>query len=203
MKTASRSFAGPVAGALILLAACRSGGAELESDPLVQAPAEASPRSPAPIPGGPPVLQLKEVRVPGAAGERVVRFAAPQTWASEKPVEAHSVRLVGPAGEGEITVLAALQPSELGPLLNRLRTQHPGAAPSPPEALEVAGIDPERGERATQFLITGAESGEMVMIEREGVIVLYATVVQRRAWPALRPVLARCYSTVEVAERAP
>jgi hypothetical protein len=64
----------------------------------------------------------------------------------------------------------------------------------------VPGIDPKKGERATRFVITGREAGEMVMIERGSVIVLFATVVESDAWDGLKRGLTKCYSTVSVSD---
>jgi hypothetical protein len=146
----------------------------------------------------PPVLALKSVTVAGERGTKVVRFATPRHWTAEEAIEPRSVRLVGPDGEGEITILVATSPAELGTLLTRLKSQHPGAQPSPPAAMKVAGIDPIKGERATRFIITGRELGEMVLIERGGAIVLFATIVEPDAWKDLSKIMARCYPTVAV-----
>lgn len=152
-----------------------------------------------------PVLSLRELRLQLPGVSKRVRFATPKGWTGDEDEEPdlRSIRLSGPDGVGQMWVVAAAHPSELGEYLTELKNQHPAAAPSPPMAVQVAGIDPKRGERATRFVITGKESGELVMIERGGVIVLFATIVEPDAWPELQKVLARCYPTVEVAELGP
>lgn len=155
----------------------------------------------------PPVVSLVELRVRSLnlAGQpltKTVRVAHPKGWEGDVDEDGRAVRLYGPDGEGEILVAAVGHPSELGQYLDDLRERHPGASPSPPAHVRVLGIDPERGERATRFQITGTEVGEMVMIERGEVIILFATVVAPEAWPAIQAQLARCYPTVEVVDRA-
>jgi hypothetical protein len=131
-----------------------------------------------------------------------VKLAAPKGWTGDDALDASSIRLLGPNGEGEILLAVVMTPSALGEHLTRLKNAHPAAAPSPPMAIDVKGIDPQRGERATRFVITGKETGEMVMIERGGVIVLYASIVAPDAWPALKPLMERCYPSVQVIEEA-
>ena len=97
-------------------------------------------------------------------------------------------------------ISAVLHPSYLGPILARLRTEHPSAAPSPPETIDLPGIRSELGERATRFAITGREAGEMVLVERHDTIVLWVTVVTPDAWQRLKPVLARAYPTLEISD---
>ncbi len=155
----------------------------------------------------PPVVSLVELRVRSLnlAGQpltKTVRVAHPKGWEGDVDEDGRAVRLYGPDGEGEILVAAVGHPSELGMYLDDLRQRHPGASPSPPSHAKILGIDPERGERATRFQITGSEIGEMMMIERGEVIVLFATVVAPEAWPAIQAQLERCYPTVEVVDRA-
>lgn len=95
-------------------------------------------------------------------------------------------------------VFAGFHPRHLTPVLDRLRKAHPAAAPSPPEAMELPGLRPDMGERATRFRIDGKERGEMVMIERGGVIVLIVTIVAPDAWEKIQPNMARVYPTVSV-----
>jgi hypothetical protein len=165
----------------------------------------------APPVGKPPVLALHELRVtmPGEADRpgppvspvrKRVRFATPKGWTGEEDdtPDFRSMRLSGPEGVGEMLIVAATHPSELGEYLTQLKNDHPAAAPSPPMAIDVAGIDIKKGERATRFQITGREVGEMVMVERGGVIVLFATIVDPDAWPELSKLMQRCYPTVEV-----
>jgi hypothetical protein len=156
--------------------------------------------------GPPPKLDLVELTVVAPETkstkrvEKVIRVAHPADWTEDETDEMNEIRLLGPEGEGELRILAALHPSELGPHLEILRQTHPGAAPSPPQAIAIAGVDARRGERATRFQITGREVGEMVMIERGGVIVLFATIVAPNAWEKIGPIMQRCYPTVEVVE---
>lgn len=151
----------------------------------------------------PPVVALVELRVKsfnlhGQPLDKKVRVAHPKGWAGDKDPDQRSIQLVGPEGEGEILIAAVGHPSELNEYLEGLKTRHPSAAPSPPAAAQIRGINPERGERATRFIITGNEVGEMLMIERGDVIVLFAAVVRPEDWPAIKEQLARCYPTVEV-----
>jgi hypothetical protein len=154
----------------------------------------------------PPVLALKEMHLyaPETDGSpevhKLVRVAHPRDWKGEIDRNRRSMRLLGPNGEGELVIAAFLRPDELGPELTRLKNGHPGSAPSPPQAMKVQGIDPLRGERATRFTITGHESGEMVMIERGGAIILFAAIVAPSAWAELKAVLERCYPTVAVSD---
>ena len=157
-------------------------------------------------PPRPPAVSLVELRVrsldlAGQPLSKTVRVAHPKGWEGDVDEDGRAVHLYGPQGEGEILLAAVGHPSELGAYLDELRQSHPGASPSPPAHAKVLGIDPERGERATRFEITGTEVGEMMMIERGGVIVLFAAVVAPEAWPPVRTQLERCYPTVEVAER--
>ena len=169
-------------------------------------PPKAAPASSGGPSAGPPVLSLVELRVVrrggpgGPALNKRVRVAHPQGWTGDAEANGRSIRLFGPAGEGEMLIATATHPSELGAFLEGLRRRHPSAAPSPPQHIDVHGIKPHRGERATRFEITGGELGEMVMIERGEVIVLFATIVRPSAWPTLEKQLSRCYPTVEVSD---
>lgn len=151
----------------------------------------------------PPKLALAELALTarstdGRILERRVRVGHPVGWTGDEDLGRRAIRLFGPEGEGEILIVAALHPDELGEHLTRLKDEHPSAAPSPPMAMAVPGIDPVKGERATRFVITGREGGEMVLIERGGAIVLIATIVAPEAWSDLSAVMERCYPTVEV-----
>jgi hypothetical protein len=154
----------------------------------------------------PPVLSLIELKVKNApfegrpAIDKRIRVAYPAGWEGDVEPDGRSVRLIGPEGEGELLIAAAGHPSELGQYLEGLRQRHPGSTPSPPETIKVPGVDPKKGERATRFVITGHEAGEMVMIERGNVIVLFATVVEAGAWDGLKKGLTKCYSTVSVSD---
>ncbi|MCB9653215.1 MAG: hypothetical protein H6729_03670 [Deltaproteobacteria bacterium] len=145
---------------------------------------------PQPVPSGPK-------RQPGL--HRRVRVAVPADWTPEAEDDGRSIRLFGPSGEGRILIAVALSPVGLNEYLSELKRTHPSVAPSPPMAMDLPGIRPDLGERATRFLIDGPEKGEMVMIERNDAIVLMVTIVEPSAWPNLAKVLARCYPTVEVA----
>lgn len=134
----------------------------------------------------------------GTPVRKRVRVLEPAGWTGDDALDSSSIRLLGPEGEGEILIAVVLHPEGLGEHLTRLKNTHPGAVPSPPNAMTVKGINPERGERATRFVITGREVGEMVMIERGGVIVLFATIVEPDAWSKLEPILASCYPSVRV-----
>ncbi len=151
------------------------------------------PRSP------PPKVVLHQLELRSAEGQRrQVQFGAPEGWTPLADTGPAERELVGPDGEGRMLVFARLEPSQLGPVLDRLRAEHPSAAPSPPEKLDLPGLRPPLGERATRFSITGREAGELVMIERDDTIVLIVTVVAPSAWPALAPRLARTYPLVAV-----
>ncbi|MBI2377862.1 MAG: hypothetical protein HYV07_27920 [Deltaproteobacteria bacterium] len=155
----------------------------------------------------PPVLGILELSVRGRTPKgfvnKAVRVAFPKGWEGDIEDDGRSVRLLGPDGEGELLIAAVAHPSEIGDFLGELRERHPGAVPSPPQFVEVPGIDPLKGERATRFEVTGRELGELVTIERGDVIVLFATLVSPNAWPLLLPVLARCYPAVQVSENRP
>jgi hypothetical protein len=161
------------------------------------AAAPEGPRSP------PPKLILKELRFPvlgpeGGLTTRRVRLGVPAGWTGERDPDGHALRLFGPEGEGTVLFAAVTHPEELGAYLGELKEAHPAAAPSPPEPFSLVGVSPERGERATRFVITGQEVGEMLMIERQGTIVLVATVVSPAAWTSLAPVLQRVYRTLQI-----
>ncbi|MBK8013263.1 MAG: hypothetical protein IPK13_18145 [Deltaproteobacteria bacterium] len=125
-------------------------------------------------------------------------MAVPAEWTPEAEGDGRSIRLFWPSGEGRILVAVALSPVGLNEYLSELKATHPSVAPSPPMAMELPGIRPDLGERATRFSIDGPEKGEMVMIERNDAIVLIVTIVAPSAWGDLARTLARCYPTVEV-----
>lgn len=156
--------------------------------------------------GPPPVLRLRafEIHSDGAPGvpavHRRIQIGAPAGWTPSSPPGVPELELRGPEGEGRILVFAGLHPSHLGPVLARLKEDHPSAAPSPPEPIAIPGLRPEMGERATRFAITGHEVGEMVMLEKHDTILLLVTVVEPKAWEALAPVLAKVYPTVTVTD---
>ncbi len=154
-------------------------------------------------------LQLRELALITAASPEMpainkrVRFGVPKGWTGDRHPNGRSLTLAGPNGEGKILIAAALHPDGLTPYLDELKQAHPAATPSPPEAMELPGIKPERMERATRFVITGREVGEMILIEKFDVIVLIVTVVDPNEWQALRPVMAKVYPTVEVVDVQP
>lgn len=152
---------------------------------------------PAP-PKPPPVLSLVELTAFTTKGKAAVRVTHPAGWLGDYEADRRSIRLVGPVGEGEIFIGVAHHGDELGAYLEDLKRRHPGSAPSPPETIQVRGINPDAGERATRFIITGREAGEIVMIERAGVMVLFATLVTHESWPGLKKQLDRCYPSVEI-----
>jgi len=155
----------------------------------------------------PPVVSLVELSVVQRAGpgrpalDKRVRVAHPKGWDGDVDPEGRSIRLVGASGEMLIAVVS--HPSELDPHLQMLRQRHPSVVPSPPQAIDVPGIDVQRGERATRFEFTGKEFGEMVTVERGGLIILFATVVAPNAWAELQPQVTRCYPTVQVSDAKP
>lgn len=148
------------------------------------------------------VLHRFEVRTAGSPSvppiHRRIALAAPQGWTRASDPRLPELELVGPEGVGRMLVFAGLHPSQLGPVLDRLRRDHPSAAPSPPEPMKLPGLRPELEERATRFAITGREVGEMVMLEKHDTILLIVTVVTPEAWPGLAPVLAKVYPTVTI-----
>lgn len=170
---------------------------------LAPALAEASGKKKAP-----PVLTVRELvlRAPPSQGQgavdRRVRVGLPRGWTGERAPDRRSLRVFGPEGEGKILVAAALHPAELQTYLEELKSAHPSAAPSPPQAMTVPGIRLELGHRATRFVITGREVGEMVMLEKGNTIVLFAAVVEPDAWPPLAEELARVYATLEIVDVA-
>ncbi|MBI3178185.1 MAG: hypothetical protein HYZ27_00905 [Deltaproteobacteria bacterium] len=171
-------------------------------------PKVAKPPPPPPKPAiPPPVLAMLELsvrgRTPKGLVDKAVRVAIPKGWEGDIEDDGRSIMLSGPEGEGEILVAAVAHPSEIGAFLAELKGRHPGAVPSPPQFVEVPGIDPDKGERATRFEVTGRELGELITIERGEVIVLFATLVDPNAWEGLAQVLARCYPAVEVSDRKP
>lgn len=169
---------------------------------LLQVEAAAGPPKPKAAP--PPAVSLVELSAFTQAGRAAVRVAHPSGWLGDYEADRRSIRLVGPEGEGEIFIGVAHHGDELGAYLQDLKRRHPGSVPSPPETITVRGVRPEAGERATRFLITGREAGELVMIERAGLMVLFATLVTHESWPELKRQLDRCYPSVEVGPvRAP
>lgn len=153
----------------------------------------------------PPVVSLVELSLAQRGGgghpalDKRIRVAHPQGWSGEMESDGRSIRLFGGAGEMLIAVVS--HPSQLDPHMQLLRQRHPSVVPSPPQAIDVPGIDAQRGERATRFEFTGKELGEMVTVERGGLIVLFATIVAPNAWAEVAPLVARCYPTVEVTDR--
>src|SRR5207248_18997 len=112
------------------------------------------PADPAPAVSGPPP---KVALVTLAINDKRVRVAHPPDWDGEVDEDGHWIQMIGPDGEGEILIGLATQPPELTPYLDGLRERHPGSTPSPPQSIDVPGIDAAKGERATRFQITGGE----------------------------------------------
>ena len=149
-------------------------------------------------------LQLRELALMTAptpemaAINKRVRFGVPKGWSGDRHPNGRSLTLTNETGK--ILVAAALHPEGLTPYLDEMKKAHPAAIPSPPEAMTLPGIKPERMERATRFVITGREVGEMVLIEKYDVIVLIVTVVDPNAWAELKPIMAKVYPTVEIVD---
>lgn len=135
-----------------------------------------------------------------AAVNRRVRLGVPRGWTGDRHPNGRSLELVGPKGEGRILVAAALHPDELSDYLGELKRRHPSAAPSPPEHMTLPGVDPTRGERATRFVITGREVGEMVLIEKANTIVLIVTVVDPQTWETVKSDMSKVYPTVAITD---
>lgn len=133
-----------------------------------------------------------------AAINKRVRVGVPKGWDGDRHPNGRSLTLVGP--DGKIVIAAALHPEGLTPYLDELKRKHPSATPSPPEPMTLPQIKADRMERATRFVITGREIGEMVLIEKSDVIVLIVTVVDPNAWAQLVPVMAKVYATVNVVD---
>lgn len=152
----------------------------------------------------PPVLQMRELalitraQAKMAAVNKRVLFAAPKGWTGDRHPNGRSMTLHGPKGEGKIVIAAALHPEGLTPHLDELKRLHPSAAPSPPQQMTLPGIRANLGERATKFVVTGREVGEMVMIEKRQAIVLMVTVVDPEVWPDVQKLVAKTYSTIDV-----
>jgi hypothetical protein len=150
--------------------------------------------------GPPPVVSLVQFRLWTPEGIRTIRVAHPKGWTGDYEADHRSIRLFGPNGEGEMLIAVALHGSELQGYLQDLKKRHPGSVPSPPETIEVPGIDPDDGERATRFVITGKEAGELVMIEQQGFIVFFGTLVTHDAWTDLSRQLKAAYPSVSISE---
>lgn len=97
-----------------------------------------------------------------------------------------------------IQVALLLHPEELQSYLGELSRQHRGSVPSPPEPMELPQIRIELGDRATRYTITGRQAGEMVLIERRGALVLFATIVAPTFWAEVSAWLPSVYESVRV-----
>ncbi len=157
----------------------------------------------------PPAATLRELvlRTRGSKGmagiHKAVQAAIPKGWDGARDPSGHYIELRGPKGEGKLLFAAALHPSQLDRYLSRLKKEHPAAAPSPPQPMELKGVVSKiLGERATRFVITGREVGEMILIEKRDTIVLLVTVVSPETWPEVKPLMERMYRTVQVFDRA-
>lgn len=168
--------------------------------------ARAEPR-PTKKAGPPPVYQMRELVLDAIVPEqgrvtRRIRFALPKGWTGDRDPDGRALRVYGPEGEGRILVAGALHPSQLTPYLTELKDKHPSASPSPPQPMTLPSVRSDRGERATRFEVTGREIGEMVMIEKRSAIVLIVTVVAPETWPAVKAMMEKAYTTVEVLDGA-
>ena len=155
----------------------------------------------------PPVYAMRELVLDAVVPDigrvtRRIRIGVPKGWTGDRDPNGRSLKLFGPNGEGMLLVAGALHPSQLTPYLDELKTNHPSAAPSPPQPMTLPGVDATLGERATRFVVTGQEVGEMVMIEKRDAIVLIVTVVDPNAWPTVKPQLEKAYATVQVLDGA-
>ncbi len=152
----------------------------------------------------PPVLQMRELVLRTRAQPKMpavhkkIRAAFPKGWTGERHPNGRSIEMHGPNGEGRILFAAALHPEGLHPYLSELKRRHPSAVPSPPQHMKVEGVRPEHGDRATRFVVTGREVGEMVMIEKRDAIILVVTIVDPKVWPELQKRMERVYPTIDV-----
>lgn len=132
---------------------------------------------------------------------RQIQFGAPRSWT---PTGVGGARpemvLAGPEGEGFIAIYAGLHPLHLEPILERLRKEHPSAAPTSPQLLSLPGLRTDLGERATRFPIAGREVGEMVLIEMNQTIVMVVTVVAPTAWRRVKVAVAKMYPTISIVD---
>ena len=156
----------------------------------------------------PPVYQMRELVLDAIVPEqgrvtRRIRIGIPKGWTGDRDPNGRSIKLAGPDGEGMILVAGALHPSQLTPYLTDLKNSHPAAAPSPPQPLALPGVYADKGERATRFVVTGREVGEMVMVEKREAIVLVVTVVAPEVWPEVQKMMEKAYATLEVVEGPP
>lgn len=139
-------------------------------------------------------------RTPRGPVRARVRVSTPPGWTPEPAPDGLSLRLFGPQGEGKMLLALGLKPAHLDPHLSRLRREHPGSIPGPPDPISLPQLKPALGDRATRYSITGGQLGEMVLVERRGVLVLVATVVRASAWERLREPLQAVYSSIRVDE---
>ncbi|MEM1023344.1 MAG: hypothetical protein AAGD10_19955 [Myxococcota bacterium] len=153
---------------------------------------------------GPTPLSLRQLEIRGRHEpngpvlQRRVTFGTPPGWTPEFAREGPSLRLYGPEGEGTMLFAIATHPSQLGPYLDELAKKHPSSLPGPPQAMRLPRLVPLMGDRATRYVVTGRQLGEMVMVERRESIVLVATVVKAEAWAELSPLMAKVYESIQI-----
>lgn len=155
-------------------------------------------------PGDLPVHKVRVLKVrartPRGPATARVRVSTPPGWTAEPAPDGLSMRLFGPKGVGKMLIAIGLRPEHLDPHLSRLRREHPGSAPTPPQTLELPQLNAMLGDRATRYPITGSQVGEMVLVERRGVLTLIAVVVRPSAWEAVRKSMPAVYRSVRVDE---
>jgi len=134
----------------------------------------------------------------GPVLKRRVSVGTPSGWTPEFAREGPSLRLYGPEGEGMMLIAVATHPSQLGPYLDELAKKHPSSLPGPPQTMSLPRLVPLMGDRATRYVVSGRQAGEMVMVERRDAIVLVATVVKADAWAELSSLMQKVYESIEI-----
>lgn len=173
-------------------------------------PAEAEAASVRPIGGA---------HVPGSSGQNPVVLRRLPVLASSKAgadgasvvvghppgwIPLHTDRAQGaltlhqPESGAELWVVAVSHPDALGPWLSRFRRRFHDVVPGVPESASLPGLRPEWGERATRFGLGGRLKGEMFLVEKGRVHVLYLTVAAPDAWPQVARTLPAAYANVSL-----
>ncbi|NJK89740.1 MAG: hypothetical protein HC923_10305 [Myxococcales bacterium] len=134
---------------------------------------------------------------------RVARFRVPASWTGDRERDRRSLWLSGPNGEGAMFIGLGLHPEDLGAFLDELARRTPASAPSPPEPYDLPFLNAALGDRATRYVVTGKMAGEMVLIERRGVILLFAAIVHPSAWDSVSGWLPDVYRSVILSDGAP
>ena len=134
----------------------------------------------------------------GEVVHRRVLLQTPPGWTAELEPSPRLQRFFGPQGEGRILAAALTHPEQLSVVLDELRRTHPGSVPGPPEPLELPRLVPVMGDRATRYAITGRQLGEMVMVERRGIIVLVAVVVEPASWERVSGLMSQVYRSIDI-----